>query len=143
MTLTVFEDARGLWLREEGEDGIIPFERSSYELSVTDGYGNVLDGALLVNGKPFNVERGKCKLLTECLAAVGFGDVCFITEAGVKRPCAPIRRILAKGWYLPLPHETLDSGEIVALLRKAQSLREKLESAKALCTEAVSSVLGI
>ena len=143
MTLTIFDDVRGLWLRDGEEDGIMPFHRDCIDISVTDGHGSVLDGALLVNGRSYAVERGSCKLYTDCLAGVGFGEVCFITESGIKRPCSPIRRILGKGWYLPAPREVIETGEIVTLLCKLQSLREKLESAKALCTESVSTVLGI
>ena len=75
MTLTIFEDVRGLWIREDGENGMVDFSRSSVDISVTDGSGCVLDGTLLVNGTPFAVKNGRCKILTEALSRDGFSDV--------------------------------------------------------------------
>ena len=143
MTLVITEDLRGLWCRDEGEAGVIPFSSSSADIKVTDGAGMVMDGALVVNGRRFEVKRGKCKILTEALSRIGFSDVEFITVGGIKRPCAYVRHLGEKVWYFPSPREALSNDEIFALLRKLRCLREKLDSAKALCSDKVSGVLGI
>lgn len=143
MTLTVFEDARGLWIADEDKERVVPFNNSSVEISVKDGSGCVLNGTLLINGTPFAVDRGRCKLLTEALSVVGYGDVVFVTDSGIKRSCSPIKQVLGKGWRFTDPHEALSDDDILRILSINERLREKLESAKALCSDTVSSVLGI
>ena len=143
MTLTVFEDTKGIWIRDPEEESVIPFERSSIDISVTDGSGCVLDGAIRVNGKHFPVVRGRCKILTEALALVGWGTVEYLSPSGIKRECASIRKLSGKGWLFPLPSDSLSDEEILSLLRRLERMREKLASAKALCSDKVSAVLGI
>ena len=143
MTLTIFEDAKGLWICDGGEDGVVPFERSSVDVSVTDGSGNLLDGTLCVNGTPFSVLKGRCKILTEGMQDLGYGTVEFVNASGVKRECSSICHWTGKGWYFTPPDEAFSSDEIVLLLRRMERLREKLASAKSLCSETVSGVLGI
>lgn len=143
MTLIIFDDAKGLWLREEGEDGVVPFSHSSVDITVTDGSGRVLNGTLRVNGTPFEVDKGKCKIRTEALRRVWASDVEFVTEGGIIRACSHIRNPSEGVWYFPTPREALDSDEILLLLRRIERLREKLESARSLCSETVSGVLGI
>ena len=63
MTLTVFEDSRGLWIAETEKERMVPFDRSSVDIAVRDGSGRVLNGTLLINGTPFAVDRGRTKLL--------------------------------------------------------------------------------
>ena len=143
MTLTVFEDSRGLWIAETEKERIVDFSRSSVDIAVRDGSGRVLGGTLLINGTPFAVERGSCKLLTEALSVVGHGDVVFVTNSGIKRSCSPIKQVLGKGWRFTDPHEALSDDDILRILNINERLREKLESAKALCSDTVSSVLGL
>lgn len=142
MTLCFFDDAKGLWIREEGEDGTVPFSRSSVDVSVTDGSGRVMNGTLTVNGTPFKVEKGRCKLLTEALSRFGFSSVEFLTQSGVKLFCSHVRQI-CDYWYFPTPREAMSNDDILLILRRIERLREKLESAKSLCSEKVSTVLGI
>lgn len=142
MTLVIYDDAKGLWIASEGEAKTVPFRQSSADIAVTDGSGRVLEGRLLVNGTPFPVVKGKCKILTEAFHKQGFSDITFISESGVKRPCAYVRQLDAM-WYFPSPREALGNDEIISLLRKLERLQEKLESARMLCSDAVSSVLGI
>ena len=143
MTLMIFDDAKGLWIRDDGEDGIVPFSRSTADISVTDGDGRVLSGTLRVNGTPFSVNKGKCKIRTEALRKVGVSDVEFVTEGGIIKDCSYMRNQGERSWYFPTPKEALDSDEILLLLRRIERLKEKLESAKSLCSETVSGVLGI
>jgi len=143
MTLTLFEDARGFWEAEAEECRLISFDCSSVDISVTDGMGNVLDGTFSVNGAQFSVKRGRCKILTEALHRIGSSHIEFISSGGIKRSCASIRCIGDKTWYFPSIREAFSDDEIVSLLRKLERMREKLASAKALCPDAVSSVLGI
>ncbi len=143
MTLTIFDDAKGLWIRDEGEDGVVPFSRSSVDISVTDGSGRVLNGTLRVNGTPFSVNKGRCKILTEALRKIGASDVELVTEGGIVRPCSHIRNPSEGVWYFPTPGEALTNDEVLLILRRMERLREKLESAKSLCSETVLGVLGI
>ena len=143
MTLTIFQDAEGLWLRDGEADGVLPFCRSSVDISVSDGMGNVLDGTLTVNGTPFPVKRGKCKLLTEALSRYGRSDIEFVSAGGVKRKCSCILQRGEDAWCFPEPVEALENATVLTLLRKLERLREKLASAKALYPEAISGVLGI
>ena len=143
MTLTVFEDARGLWIMDGVDDDIVTFQSSSVNILVADGAGNVLDGTLSVNGTHFPVTRGKCKILTEVLNKVGFSEVEFVTDSGIKRPCSPIRATVSGNWFFPTPREALTNEEILVILRKMDQLRDKLASARSLCSETVSGVLGI
>ena len=143
MTLTLFEDTRGLWIKDGVDDDIIPFQRSSADIAVMDHDGNVLDGTLYVNGTPFPVIRGKCKILTEALHKVGFSEVEFVTSGGIKRQCSHVRAIVSGNWYFPTPREALTNEEILMILRRIERLREKLETAKSLCSETVSGVLGL
>lgn len=143
MTLTIFEDAAGLWVADEGESRGVSAGRSTVDIAVVDGMGNVLDGSLLVNGTPFAVERGKCKIRTEALHRVGYSTVAFVAASGVKRECHSVRQFGEGALYFPSPREAMTEGDIILLLRKLERLREKLESAKALCSDGVSGVLGI
>ena len=143
MTLMIFEDSKGLWMPEEGEERTLPFDRSSADISVTDGSGCILEGTLRVNGTPFPVVKGKCKLLTEAFHGCGLSEIVFVSGSGIKRDCSYVRNIGELAWYFPSPREALESGEIVSILMKLERLREKLESAKSLCSDAVSGVLGI
>ena len=143
MTLMLFDDAKGLWMRDECEDGVVPFSHSSVDIMVTDGSGRALNGTLRVNGTPFSVSKGRCKLLTEFLRKVGASDVEFVTEGGVIKDCSYVRNIGECSWFFPTPREALTNDEILLILRRIERLREKLESARSLCSETVSGVLGI
>lgn len=143
MTLVIYDDAKGLWLRDDGEDGVVPFNRSSVDISVTDGSGSVLSGTLRINGTPFPVNKGRCKILTEALRKLGASDVELVTEGGIILVCSYVRNIGESAWYFPTPREALTNDEILLILRRIQRLREKLASAKSLCSETVSGVLGL
>ena len=143
MTLVIFDDAKGLWIRDDGEEGVVPFSHSSVDITVTDGSGRVLNGTLRVNGTPFEVDKGKCKIRTEALRRVWASDVEFVTEGGIIQICSYVRNIGEISWYFPTPVEALTNDEILLLLRRIERLREKLESARSLCSEPVSGVLGL
>ena len=66
-----------------------------------------------------------------------------LTNSGIKRPCSPIRATVSGNWFLPTPREALTNEEILVILRKMDQLRDKLASARSLCSETVSGVLGI
>ena len=143
MTLTVFDDAKGLWVRDGDEGGVVPFSSSSVDIMVADGDGSVLNGTLRINGTPFPVKNGKCKLLTESLHKIGASYVDLVTDGGIIRSCSWIRALDQKAWYFPSPREALDNDEILLILRRIERMREKLDAAKSLCSETVSGVLGL
>ena len=144
MRLVLFDDLRGLWLSDAEGERNVDGSRSSLDILVTDGAGRVLSGTVLAAGAPHEVNNGRCKLLTEHFSKYGFTTVEFISSGGVRRCCTDIRRIVSDGaWRMPSPAESVSDKDILSLLGLTEMLKGKLEAASALCSPAVSDVLGI
>ena len=143
MRLVLYSDLRGIWLEDKEGERLLSPERSSVDITVTDGEGRVVSGTLRVLGVTHAVEHGKCKLITEYFAKYCTTPVVFVTDGGVSRVCASICPVSRGGWKFPLPSESLDDGEILRMLCRIERLEAKLDAAKALCSPSVSEVLGI
>lgn len=143
MRLVLYSDLRGIWLEDSEGERLIAPERTTVDITVTDGTGRVVSGNLRILGVSHPVDHGKCKLNTEYFARYCSTPVVFVTTGGVSRVCANICPASRGGWKFPLPSESVDDGEILRMLCKIERLEAKLDAARALCSETVSGVLGI
>ena len=143
MRLVLYGGLRGLWLEDGDGERNICEGRATVDITVTDGSGDVLSGKLLIGGVPHSVNRGACKLMTERFSRDGFTTVEFVSDGGIRRSCSDIRRMPLGGWRLLAPCESVDDDDILRLLGRLGQLEERLDAARALCSETVSEVLGI
>ena len=143
MRLVLFSGFRGLWIEDSKGERNLRGDRSSVDITVTDGSGDVLSGKLLICGAPHTVKNGSCKLLTEHFSKNGTSVAEFISDGGIRRACADIRSVAFGGWRFPAPCESVGDDDVLRLLGRIGQLEEKLDAAKAFCSETVSEVLGI